>query len=173
MEVCMIKVFNVDIEKDVIDKFNTALTLNSEEKNAVIERLMADYIFDSFSRISKQYKQSISSERIMKKDVFYGKAISRVPLWAARPHQYNHRIIKAFFQIESELGYVPYFVMEKRCTNKDKYPDIYVPKFKGNFDQMKADTPKSHGKVFEIEKDNVVLWNYTKSTLLEYKNNFL
>jgi hypothetical protein len=60
--------------------------------------------------------------------------------------------------VENELGHVPLDALEKRCSDEVTHPAI--------------DAPKSHGKVFEIDNGNVVIWGYAKETLMEYKEYF-
>lgn len=171
----MLEKLTVQLEKDIIDKFEIALNLSGEEKSVAVEKLINNYISAVFAKVSKEHKVTTTKgEKAMTSyQNDYGKAIRKIPKWANSPQQKNHKILRAFFQIEDDLGTVPYYVLEKRCNDKDGHPDIYVPTFKSNFDQMKIDNPKSHGKVFEVVSDKVVLWDYTKGTLLEYKDNFL
>jgi hypothetical protein len=74
--------------------------------------------------------------------------------------------------VESEFGHVPLDALEKSCSDEVTYPATYVRDFRGNFNQMKIDAPKSHGKVFEIDNGNVVIWGYVKGPLMEYKEYF-
>lgn len=167
----MSKVFQCNINEEVLEKFKIALLLNKEEAEDVIEKFMINYISSSFSRTSQEFKSLISNkEDVINKN--RGKAKFRIPRWAKKPNQYNHRIIRAFYKIESELGFVPLSELERRCSNEKNHPDTYVRDFKGNFYQLKIDSPKSHGKVFEVENDNVVIWDYIKDTLEEYKEYF-
>lgn len=167
--------FNLTISEDVIEKFKLALLLNKEEPDEVIEQLMMQYISNSFSKASQAYKTSTSVKPSIVVDTINidtGKAMNRIPKWAVKPEQYNHKIVSAYFQVEKELGYVPLEVLEKRCSNEAKLPKTYVRDFRGNFNQMKFDGPKSHGKVFEVNGGIVVIWDYIKETLMEYKNYF-
>ncbi|HFL3266426.1 TPA: hypothetical protein ACG3I4_002375 [Clostridioides difficile] len=168
----MSMVFECNIDKDVIDKFKLALTLNNDEKDEVIEKLMMQYISTSFSKASQVYKPNMTFENNTV-NVDTGKANNRIPKWANRSQQNNHKIVRAFFQVENELGYVPLDELEKRCSDNEKYHSTYVRDFKGNFNQMKTDAPKSHGKVFEVVDGEVVVWDYIKETLMEYKSYFI
>ena len=162
--------FTCKISEDVIEKFNLALALNKEVADSVMERMMMQYISESFSKASQTYKATATLKP--ERTVDTGKALHRIPKWAARSNQCNHRIIRAYFQTEKELGQVPLEALEKRCSDEAKYPTTYVRDFRGNFNQMKIDAPKSHGKVFEVNNGMVELWEYTKGTLLEYKEHF-
>lgn len=61
--------------------------------------------------------------------------------------------------------------MERLCSEKD-HPELYVPTFKNNYSQMKLDFPKSHGKVFEGDGENVWIWSEVEETLMKCKNSF-
>lgn len=164
--------FECSIKEDVVEKFNLALILNKEEADDVIEKYMMQYISSSFSKASKTYKAPPTSKIPRVIDVMnidMGKAKNRIPKWALKAEQYNHKIVRAYFQVEREFGHVPLDELEKRCSDEVTFPTTYVRDFRGNFNQMKIDAPKSHGKVFEIDNGNVVIWDYVKETLMKNK----
>lgn len=103
---------------------------------------------------------------------YYGKAIQRIPVWALKPNQYNHKIIRAFFEAEDADGEVHLSTMEKLCSDKER-SELYVPTFRNNYAQMKIDGPKSHGKVFEDDGDRVWIWKEVEEVLRSHKNSFL
>ena len=103
---------------------------------------------------------------------YYGKAIQRIPVWALKPNQYNHKIIRAFFEAEDADGEVHLSTMEKLCSDKER-SELYVPTFRNNYAQMKIDGPKSHGKVFEDDGDRVWIWKEAEEVLRSHKNSFL
>ena len=47
-----------------------------------------------------------------------------------------------------------------------------MPTFRNNYSQMKIDGPKSHGKVFEDDGENVWIWHEIEEVLMKYKSNF-
>ena len=57
-----------------------------------------------------------------------------------------------------------------QATSRD--PELYVPTFKNNYSQMKIDSSKSHGKVFEDNGDKVWIWSEIENTLMKYKSSF-
>jgi len=100
------------------------------------------------------------------------KAIGRIPRWAQRPGQYNHKIIRAFFLLEKN-GQVEIENLKHRCADRQLYPDTFVPRFNGNFASMKTDGGNAHGKVF-VEKDGMVMiWEPIKNILLAHKASFI
>jgi len=166
--------YTININEDVAEKFKLALTLQKEDADAVIEKFMKQYISVSFALVSQTYKAAPGNTPV-KADAVYsdtGKANNRIPKWAMKPEQNNHRIIKAFFEVEKELGKVPLTLLEKHCSDESHYPAAYVRDFRGNFNQMKTDAPHSHGKVFEVESGIVLIWGVVQDKLLEYREYF-
>lgn len=163
--------FTCTISSDLDEKFKIALQLNQESIDDVIEKMIMQYICTSFSRASQAYKPA---PRYVDNsiDLDTGKANSRIPKWALKPHQINHKIIRAYFKEESKKGTVTLDYLEKMCGNEKTHPDTYVRDFRGNFAQMKIDAPKSHGKVFEVDSGVVTIWESVKDTLMEYKKYF-
>lgn len=163
--------FTCTISSDLDEKFKIALQLNQEKIDDVIEKMIMQYISTSFSRASQAYKpapQYVDSSI----DADTGKANNRIPKWALKPHQNNHKIIRAYFKVESKMGTVTLDYLEKMCSDEKNHPDTYVRDFRGNFAQMKIDAPKSHGKVFEVENGVVTIWSGVNDTLMEYKKYF-
>lgn len=102
---------------------------------------------------------------------FYGKALQRMPMWALKPNQYNHKIIKAYFMSVDIAGEATLIRMERLCSDKER-PELYVPTFRNNYAQMKLDGPKSHGKVFEDDGERVWIWDGAEEILMKYKDSF-
>lgn len=169
----MNKEITIVVDKDVYDKFCIALQLAGEEEDFVIENGMRSYITRTFDRISKKYNPSPVNEPAgdPNKD-YYGKAIQRIPVWALKPNQYNHKIIRAFFEAEASTGQADLNTMELLCSNKDR-SDLYVPTFKNNYAQMKIDGPKSHGKVFEDDGERVWIWKEVEEILRKNRDSFM
>ena len=161
------------LDNDVYDKFCIALRLTEETEDEAIENCMCTYIARTFERVSQEYnpntvrKSNVDAERD-----FYGKAIRRIPMWALKPNQYNHKIIRAFFQAESATGEAKLDTMELLCSNKE-HSELYVPTFKNNYAQMKIDGPQSHGKVFEDDGEKVWIWKEVEEVLRKHKDSFL
>ena len=160
---------SINIDSDLYEKFNIALKLTKESLEQGIESSIRWYITKAFSEVAHTYKIS-SPEKNIPKD-YHAKAIQRIPLWAVKPKQINHKIIRAFFIAVDETGKATLSHMEKLCRDKNN-PDLYVSTFKNNYSQMKIDSPKSHGKVFEDDGEKVWIWEDIKDTLLKYKENF-
>ena len=162
-----------EVDKDVYDKFCIALNLSNEDETAVIERGMRSYITRTFDRVSQEYNPNGTHKTTvdMEKD-YYGKALQRIPVWALKPNQYNHKIIRAFFEAEEATGEVHLSTMELLCSDKER-SELYVPTFKNNYSQMKLDGPKSHGKVFEDDGDHVWIWKEVEDALRRHRDSFM
>lgn len=161
------------VDKDVYDKFRIALQLSNEDETAVIEKGMRSYITRTFDRVSQEYSPSAVHKSVVDADRdYYGKAIQRIPVWALKPNQYNHKIIRAFFEAEESTGEVHISTMELLCSDKER-SELYVPTFKNNYSQMKLDGPKSHGKVFEDDGDRVWIWEEVEEVLRRHRDSFL
>ena len=165
--------FNFDLDEDIYKKFALAVQLSNEDENEVLERLLSEYASSTFAKAAKSLgvkKDTAPTEYI--DNIDFGKAIRKIPSWAYKPAQNNHRLIKAFLLIQEEQGKVPLAELVLRCTDKDNYPDTYVTDFKGNFAQMKTDAGNSHGKVFVVVNDEVQIWSEVEAVLNEYAERF-
>lgn len=159
------------VDADVYEKFCMALNLTAETQNEAAENCMRWYIAKTFEKASQTYNpRTVSKQNEDNKD-FTGKAIQRIPVWALKPTQYNHKIIRAYFEAEDIAGDVTLSMMERLCSDKE-HPELYVPTFRNNYSQMKLDGPKSHGKVFEDDGERVWIWSEVETVLMQYKSSF-
>ena len=158
------------VDSDVYEKFNIALSLSRELSDEAANACLRWYIAQAFGNASKVYTPKATKQTDTNKD-FYGKALQRIPMWALKPNQYNHKIIKAYFMSIDIAEHATLMMMERLCSNKDR-PDLYVPTFRINYAQMKLDGPKSLGKVFEDDGDRVWIWDEVEETLMQYKSSF-
>lgn len=98
--------------------------------------------------------------------------IRRIPDWAVAPNQNNHRIIRAFLQLQKERGFVCRPELEARCQDPEGHADVYVRDFRGNFASMKTDAGRSHGKVFRDDGYNITICPEVLATLEQYRSLF-
>ena len=167
--------FTIEIEEDIIRKFEIALMLANQSKEEIVESLMREYIISKFSGVAMSMG-GVEKEIVANKGdtLEYGKALKKIPKWIEKQKQVPYKIIRAFLQLQDEIEYVRVQDLESRCNDEKKYPDVYVPTFSTNFAQMKLDSEKSHGKVFEITEEGFVcLWDYVKDEILNKKSEFL
>ena len=164
------KEISFTIDSDVYEKLTMALQLSGEDQETVLENCVKSYIAKTFGAISEEYSPD-KKKSVADRD-YTGKAIQRIPAWSAKPNQNNHKIIRAFFTAEESFGSVTLDTMEKLCGDKSK-SDLYVSNFKNNYAQMKLDGPKTYGKVFEDDGENVWIWKEVEHVLRKYKDSFL
>ena len=122
-----------------------------------------DCIYDNSITILRMF---INSKRN-----FYAKAVKRIPVWAKRPEQYSHKIIRGYFQCLELYGQVLLYQLEELCSQED-VPELFVPTFRNNYAQMKIDGAKTYGKVFEDDGRLVSIWSEVEETLMGYKSYF-
>ena len=165
-----LKVF---IDEGLLKRFEMALQLNEESREEAVANMLKTYVARTFSQEAASYESSQPSVMVSGNDENYGKALHRIPKWAKKTSQINHKIIRAYLQL-AETGTVTYDMLARRCNNASEYPDVYVPTFNSNFAQMKFDGEKSHGKVFDVDAEGVVtIWHYVEKRIEEYKNDFI
>lgn len=75
-----------------------------------------------------------------------------IRLWANRPNQINHKIIRAYLSLEPN-GKV--FLDNLRSLCSDRKSPYYVGTFSSNYASMKTDLGHSHGRVF-FEQGGIV-----------------
>lgn len=166
----MNKIVTFTVDSDVYEKFNIALNLSGESSDEAANSCLRWYIAQAFGNASKEYSPKAVKQTDANRD-FYGKALQRIPMWALKPNQYNHKIIRAYFMAIDIAQEATLLMMERLCSDKER-PDLYVPTFRNNYSQMKLDGPKSHGKVFEDDGDRVWIWDEVEETLTQYKSSF-
>ena len=159
-----------EINEDLSKRFEMALQLTGENKDTVLESLMKAYIVQSFSKMASTYQTEIQGSDA---DKNFAKAIHKVPKWASKPMVVPSKIIRAYLQLLDEKGSVTYPELMLRCSDKEKYPDEYVATFANNFAQMKFDDEKSHGKVFEIIGNNIIIWKNIEELIIMNKEKFV
>lgn len=158
------------VDSDIYEKFNMALSLSGESSDEAANACLRWYIAQAFGNASKEYTPKATKQTNANRD-FYGKALQRIPMWALKPNQYNHKIIRAYFMSIDIAGEATLSMMERLCSNTER-PDLYVPTFRNNYSQMKLDGSKSHGKVFEDDGNRVWIWDKVEETMMKYKDSF-
>jgi hypothetical protein len=115
------------IDENVYEKSLLAMDISKESEKEAIETCMR-YIAKTFEKTSHEYKPKKVSKSTEGVNDYYGKAIGRIPIWALKPEQYNHKIIRAYFTAPDIAGSATISMMEQLCSEKD-YPKLYVPTF--------------------------------------------
>jgi hypothetical protein len=83
------------------------------------------------------------------------KYLYRIRMWAKKPTQYNHKIIKAYLSLEKN-GTVYLDNLKRLCS--DKNSPYFVDTFNTNYPQMKTDLGHPHGKVFYDDRGIVSIY---------------
>lgn len=157
-----------NINSQILKEFQRTVAMEKKDLSKVIEKIIINYIAES--NTPEDQIDTNSNGR----DLKYRKALVKVKLWKNRPQQNNHKILRAFWEIEDEIGFVTIDALEKRCSNKEKFSGTYVEKFHANFEQMKTDKGNINGKVFEIEYKKVVrIWDAVYLGITQYKDSFV
>jgi hypothetical protein len=94
------------------------------------------------------------------------KVYKRIPKWIQKDkQQINSIILLTFLELLKENKSLSREILKKECNS-------LVNDFNGNFNQMAQFGEKNHGKVFEVNRDEVRLWEpVAKFILNEYKRN--
>lgn len=159
----MTTVFTANINEDVKKRFELALQLTGEHHDHVIESLLKMYITTAFSNAATAYSAEVKTETV---DPNYAKALHKIGQWAAKPMLIPSKILRAYLLLKESHEYVTYPQLMQRCSDPINYPDEYSKTFANNFAQMKFDSEKSHGKIFEVNANGVVtLWDQIKETV--------
>lgn len=167
----------IEINDELYAKLKLITNFNNEDEVILIENLITNYLSSELNKISKSLtpsKKEVSSNFSLDYDSsdFYAKAIDRIPIWARKKEQYNHKILRAYFKALKTSENVTISNMELLCSDENNH-ELYVPTFRTNYAQMKIDGPKSHGKVFEDDGKHVYIWSGVKSVIEKYKEYFM
>ncbi len=165
----MEKKISFTIEEDIYEKFCLALNLTKEDEARAVENCLRWYIAKTFEKVSQEYgAENIEEREVRRKGNFYAKAVKRIPVWAKRPEQYCHKIIRGFFLCRERYGNVLLNDLEEICS-KEEIVELYVPTFRNNYYQMKIDGAKTYGKVFEDDGKVVKIWSEVEEVLMKYR----
>lgn len=159
----------ITIDKDIYDIFQIVLKRHNHNEKEIIENYLISYL--SHQMAKDQNRDLMLSKKVAYSEDYQGKANDKIPVWAHKPSQYNHKIIKAYFKLLNQSNEVTLYNMELLCSDKST-PELYVPTFRTNYASMKYDGEKSHGRVFEDDGKYVKIWSGVEKTLLKYKSFF-
>lgn len=88
--------------------------------------------------------------------------LNRIKLWATRPHQINHKFIRAYLCLEQPNG-VFLETFKKECIEK-----FQIRGFQGHFASLKTDAGNSHGAVFYEDQGRVFMWPTVRKEVESY-----
>jgi hypothetical protein len=93
------------------------------------------------------------------------KVKNKIPnLWLPNPTQINSKILINFMKLlsQSKTKFVSQRELKEMCFS--------IKDFNGNFNQMSYLGEKNHGKVFEVDGDNVKLWEPVEKFIIDEWN---
>ena len=154
-----------EIETLVYNLFSATVLQCNGDINMTIEQLFRDYVEKKMK--AKEPKYPLPGRRDENPRGEY-KAINRLDGWIRR-QSHPYHIIKAYFILEDEEGYVSYDDMRRLCSEGD----LYVPNFAACFTSMTSEAGNSYGKVFDRFRDDVRIWGEVSDYIYNNKNRFL
>jgi len=116
--------------------------------------------YDSGTRESAPRRGSARARKLADDGEFT--KLHRVETWAARPTQDNHRIIRAFLELEKS-GEVTREALRARCET-----DLGMANFAGKYASLKTDAGNSYGKVFFEQDGCVRMWPVVRGEVDRY-----
>jgi hypothetical protein len=188
-----------NISDTLADKFELAVQLTGGNRDQLAEEFIKSYLAKALQSAADEFRQPEQAaqstrstapppppsrpepprgvpnhERPPRENTWneWGKANQRIPRWARNPQQNNHKILRAFFELQKEMKAVTIDALRRRCSDPVGHPDTYVPHFDNNFSQMKFDHGHSHGKVFEERNGFINVWDHISDTLQRYRDYF-
>lgn len=164
----MKKNISINIDEETYKTFCVALDLSGQTQDEALEQSIHSYIAKTLGKVANSFQLKKSTKRSGNN---YEKAKNRIPIWANRKNQCNHKIIEAYFTALDRYGKVTLQNMEELCTVEFENP-ITVSSFKNNYASMKLDNGHSHGKIFEDDGENVWVWKEIEPILMQYKKEF-
>lgn len=137
-----------DLLKIALEILTNTIKLEAELKNKLEDE-------------TRLTRQNIQRNQKHKGGLAHVLTISRVEkklkLWVDRPHQTNHKILKEYLKLRQKG--ITNISEGMLCDKVTEDGSIGVNQFHTNFAQMKTDSPKSHGKIFETIGKSVEIWD--------------
>lgn len=93
------------------------------------------------------------------------KKLNRIKLWAERPHQHNHHIVKAYLDLAQGGDSVEYAEFREQCEKR-----FGLQRFEGHLASMMTDAGNAHGKVFYRAQDKIHVWPQVLAEIHKYFN---
>lgn len=157
----------IDINEELYRRFAAACILSEKEQQEVICRKIEEFITETFANEFSGAK--MPAQNFISAANTQSKVLTRIPLWAKRPDQHNHKILQAFFAVESE-----------GMTTRDRMRDFFVQngagsgwQFDNNFASMRTNEGNSHGHVFACFNDIVTLTEEASGIAYKYRDYFV
>lgn len=156
--------FDYEIPEDIKRKFTELF----KYKNKTIDEIAVE--LKIYPSLVNELKTELKN--INKKDYFYKKALKKIPMWAQKPYQENHKIIRAYFIAYHRFDEPPTKdMMRDICSNYDD-KTCFVSNFQATYSSLKTDGPNTNGKLFIDDGIYVQIWEEVEDVLLKYEKYF-
>ena len=133
--------------------------LHSQALNILIK---LNELEDSVSEAKTPNKSSTPS-----KAEEINKVSRRLPKWARHPNQVNTRILSLFLALKGQgIEVVTREMLRDRLKNE-------IDNFETNFHGLCNIGPKNHGKVFELQGEEVTIWEPVKDLVKVFEESVL
>lgn len=154
------------ISDELYRRFAAACILSGKNQQEVIIEKLQEYISATFAAEIPTLNEPAKQIQTVG---MQSKVLTRIPLWARRPDQHNHRILQSFFAVEHD-----------GMTTKERMRDFFLRngygtgwQFDNNFASMRTNEGNSHGHVFACVNDIVTLTEEARRIAYKYRDCFL
>jgi len=165
----MKKNISISIDEGTYKTFRVALDFSGQTEEEALMQSIHSYIAKVLGKVVNNFQAKSLQKR--GEGNYTQKAKNRIPIWANRKNQCNHKIIEAYFTALDRYGKATLSNMEELCTSTFVKP-MSPYSFKNNYASMKLDNGHSHGKIFEDDGNKVWIWKEIEPILMQYKDQF-
>ena len=180
----------LQVNEELLKRFEAAMVLTKDNLETAIEKSMNHYISDVAKTLTSSNSENrddkiIKSDRVVENDVDNEQMVERfIRKWASGIGQINRIILRAYFKAIELDGKATVDKMKELCSNKAKYPSLYIYKpngFDNYYKKMKSncvndgylgDDESIDGKVFWESEKEVKLLDAVEPVIEKYKKYF-
>lgn len=155
------------INDDLYRRFAAACILSGKDQSMIICEKIEEFASSTFA--NEVSGLHVTTPKVEQAFDAKSKVLTRIPLWAKRPEQHNHKILQAFFATESE-----------GMTTRDRMREFFIQaasgtgwQFDNNFASMRTNEGNSHGRVFACFNDIVTLTEEASGIAYKYRDHFV
>lgn len=174
-------IFEIDNPKELVKVIKKCFGTRVEDKITKVialgyyKQFLEKQLLNDGNGFAPKIAPSLESEsktEISKKDNFYKKAEKKIPIWAQKPNQENHKVIRAYFKAYHRFDEPPTKDMMLEICRDHNDKSCFVRNFQATYSSLKADGPTTNGRVFIDDGTNVQIWEEVEDVLLKYEKYF-